>query len=235
MKKYEFYSKYAFRCDSILYRCTNEGYFRVRENVTRIGDDRFVKIKQETYFKKMERAQKMESRYDEDFAEEVYDSIPQETIEMLLQIGRDAAEKQQDESTLYKYYEELGPDQIRFVEFGYHYPEFRLEEPRWFYRIGEPAENTYTGGYTNSWNHATDFPEEGVSVVTSTWLNSTKSVLFGATDDRIAARGIYKIKGYALPAHGGDGEPLIYPVAWAQKTKIRTRAGLARAVKKIGM
>ena len=101
-----------------------------------------------------------------------------------------------------------------------------------FYRIGEPRENGY-GKYKPSWNYAEDRPEDGVSVVTSAWLNSMKSVFFNTTDENIEKRGVYKIRGFALPSSGGDGETLICPLDWAEKTRIRTRDGLERAVKRI--
>lgn len=125
-------------------------------------------------------------------------------------------------------------DELRFVEIGFNFPDFEPNVAE-FYRIGEPAVDNYSGCYKNSWNFAEDRREDGVSVVTTAWLNSMKSVFFGSTDEHIKARGIYKIKGFALPTTGGDDEPLIVPLDWAEKTKIRTRNGLAKAVKNIGI
>ena len=68
-------------------------------------------------------------------------------------------------------------------------------------------------------------------MVTTAWLNSMKSVFFGSTDEHIKTRGVYKIKGFALPTTGGDDETLIVPLDLAEKTRIRTRNGLAKAVK----
>lgn len=98
-----------------------------------------------------------------------------------------------------------------------------------FYRIGEPRMN-YDGTYRPSWNYADNKPELGISVVTSEWLDSFKAIFFGAHDDeKLATRGIYKIKGVQITT-GGDDEPLIYAMDWAEKTKIRTLEGLRKAV-----
>lgn len=101
---------------------------------------------------------------------------------------------------------------------------------RVFYRIGEPTVNQ-GGYYLPSWNSAEDKREIGVSVITLEWLHSLKSVLFGAHDeDTLRTRGVYRITG-VLIGYGGDGEPLIIPTQWAKKTRIRTYAGLEKAVK----
>lgn len=104
-------------------------------------------------------------------------------------------------------------------------------QPVSFYRIGEPRLNANGDQYAPSTNFAEDRAEDGVSVVTTKWLNSLKSVFFGAHDDaRIAARGVYKVRGVII-GYGGDDEPLIYPIAWAEKTNIKTYKQLARAVR----
>lgn len=119
--------------------------------------------------------------------------------------------------------------EYRFVLIGFDFPDFepKVEE---FYRIGEPAIDD-SGCYKSSWNYAEDHREDGVSVVTTAWLNSMKSVFFGSDDETLRIRGVYKIKGFALPTTGGDDEVLIVPLDWAEKTRIRTRNGLAKAVK----
>lgn len=124
---------------------------------------------------------------------------------------------------------EIDSNAIEFVKMGY---EGRtLPEEKTYYRIGEPRINHYNGTYYNSHNFADDKQESGISVVTTEWLQSLKSVFFGAhNDDTLKARGIYKIRGIQIGI-GGDGEPLIYAVDWAEKTRIRTYAGLEKAVK----
>lgn len=101
-----------------------------------------------------------------------------------------------------------------------------------FLRIGEPQINQGVY-YMPSWNSAEDRREIGVSVITLEWLHSLKSVLFGAHDDEtLRSRGVYRITGVVI-GYGGDGEPLIVPTKWAEKTRIRTYAGLENAVKKM--
>lgn len=126
--------------------------------------------------------------------------------------------------------------QWEFVSMGFHNPDFDVEkiEVREFYRIGEPI-NDGNNCYKNSWNFADDKPETGVSVVTTAWLHSLKSVFFGTDDETLKTKGIYKIKGFAVPSVGGDDEILICPMDWAEKTRIRTRNGLERAVKGAGI
>lgn len=111
--------------------------------------------------------------------------------------------------------------------------EVETIEEKVFYRIGEPLIDTYGNFYKPSWNFADDRPEIGVSVVTMDWLNSLKSVFFGAHNaEKLKARGIYEIKGVIM-GFGGDDEPLIYPTGWAKKTKIRSLNGLIKALKAV--
>ncbi|MCM1224559.1 MAG: hypothetical protein NC548_59935 [Lachnospiraceae bacterium] len=124
--------------------------------------------------------------------------------------------------------------EYEFVSLGFENPDWQVGEIREFFRIGEPIDNGY-GTYKNSWNFAEDRRESGVSVVTTAWLHSLKSVFFGTSDEKIAARGVWKIRGFVVPGHGGDDETLICPIDWAERTRIRTRDGLERAVKKLGM
>lgn len=157
-----------------------------------------------------------------------YNQYDIEQIKDFIKIGKKAHEEGLSmEHVIYEYAD--SPDEAMFVGFGYDYPDF---EPviKEYYRISEP-EISY-GAYKNSYNHAEDRPEEGVSVVTKKWLNSLKSVFFGTTDDDLKAKGVYKIKGFELPCAGGDDEILICPMDWAEKTRIRTKEGLRKAVKK---
>lgn len=118
---------------------------------------------------------------------------------------------------------------------GFRYPNYNFDvvQVLEYLRIGEPDTNS-GGTYKNSYNFAEGRREDGVSVVTIKWLHSLKSVFFNTSDDAIARRGVWKVKGFALPTRGGDDELLIIPLDWAERTKIRTRAGLERAVKQMG-
>lgn len=118
---------------------------------------------------------------------------------------------------------------------GFRYPNYNFDAVQVldYLRIGEPDINS-GGTYKNSYNYAEGRREDGVSVVTINWLHSLKSVFFNSSDEAIARRGVWKIKGFALPARGGDDELLVIPLDWAERTKIRTRAGLERAVKQLG-
>lgn len=162
-----------------------------------------------------------------------YNQCSYKYIRELVATGQDAAKEGRSvDELVYGFDGTL--DEFKFVCMGYDFPNFEIGEIREFYRIGEPADNGY-GCYKNSWNHADDCPEAGVSVVTTAWLNSLKSVFFNTTDENIKARGVYKIRGFVVPGCGGDDEILICPMDWAVKTRIRTRSGLAKAVKAIGM
>lgn len=121
--------------------------------------------------------------------------------------------------------------EYEFYEIGFENPDYTVPTPRWFYRIGEPIEDGY-GSYKYSYNFCADERERGISVVTTDWLQSLKSIFFGTSDDIIAAKGVYKVYGFELPYRGGDDEPLICPLDWAVKTRIRSRYGLYKAVKK---
>ena len=149
-------------------------------------------------------------------------------IKRFIEKGKKERKEGKDEVELAYTASSLG--EFEFLKLGYDNPGFEpiIGE---FYRIGEPREDGY-GKYKPSWNYAEDRPEDGVSVVTSAWLKSMKSVFFNTTDENIEKRGVYKIRGFALPSSGGDEETLICPLDWAEKTRIRTRDGLERAVKK---
>ena len=109
-------------------------------------------------------------------------------------------------------------------------PNLSIEE-RVFLRIGKPGIDGSGQQYAPSFNFAEQTPEAGVSVVTTKWLDNLKSVFFGAHDDsKIAARGVYAVRGFVINS-GGDDEPLIYPTAWAVKTKIKSHDALRKAVK----
>ncbi len=155
-------------------------------------------------------------------------------IKNLIATGQEAARKGLREEELVRNSSFSLPE-FEFVMIGLENPDFVPGEIQYFYRIGEPRMDVTGSCYVNSYNYADDRPENGVSVVTTEWLNNLKSVFFGTSDDDIKNRGVYKIKGFVVPGCGGDDEILICPMDWAEKTRIRTRAGLARAVKKIGM
>lgn len=159
---------------------------------------------------------------------EEYNEYPFSRIERFIEKGKKAREEEKNEAELAYMASSLG--EFEFMKLGYDNPNFEpiIGE---FYRIGEPREDGY-GKYKPSWNYAEDRPEDGVSVVTSAWLNSMKSVFFNTTDENIEKRGVYKIRGFALPSSGGDEETLICPLDWAEKTRIRTRDGLERAVER---
>ncbi|WP_276773827.1 hypothetical protein [Ruminococcus champanellensis] len=123
-------------------------------------------------------------------------------------------------------------DILKFVDIGYRYGDKIEIVEKEFYRIGEPTIDCYGNCYHASYNYAEDKPEDGISVVTTAWLHSMKSVFFGAHDDeKLQSRGVYKIKGVVV-GFGGDDEPLIYATDWAEKTRIRTYNGLEKAVAK---
>lgn len=97
-----------------------------------------------------------------------------------------------------------------------------------FYRIGEPKMNYNC--YSPSFNFAENKPEEGVSVVTTEWLQSLKSIFFGTDDATLKRRGVYKIKGFVI-GFGGDDEPLIYPTDFAEKLTKCNKKTLEKLVK----
>lgn len=72
-----------------------------------------------------------------------------------------------------------GSEAITFVASGYRYgSEFYPAKIKTWYRIGEPRQDIYNGAYHNSYNFAEDKPEDGVSVISESWLHSTKSIFF---------------------------------------------------------
>lgn len=154
-------------------------------------------------------------------------------IKKLIKKGQEHAKQYATEEELV-YNTDYSLSEYEFIAMGFFNPDFVPGQIQEFYRIGEPHKDEFDGSYKPSWNFAEDRPENGVSVVTTAWLHSLKSVFFNTTDENIAARGVYKIKGFIIPNRGGDDEILICPMDWAVKTRIRTRAGLEKAVKKIG-
>jgi hypothetical protein len=162
---------------------------------------------------------------------EKFNQLSFENICRLIEIGK---KKRNSYNTLEEllYSSDYELYEWEFIALGFENPDFNPEVKEYF-RIGEPISDGY-GAYSNSHNFAEDRPEAGISVVTTDWLHSLKSIFFGTSDDKIAAKGVYKIKGFALPNKGGDDELLIVPLDWAKKTKIRTRDGLEKTVKKAG-
>ncbi|MCI5678711.1 MAG: hypothetical protein MR278_01810 [Bacteroidales bacterium] len=160
-----------------------------------------------------------------------YNQYSYETIKKLIAKGQKYASKGYSINDVL-YAEDFSESQWEFVQMGLEHPDFVPGEIKTFYRIGEPREDGY-GCYKNSYNFAEDRFENGVSVVTAEWLHNLKSVFFGTSDKDIEAKGVYKIRGFVVPNIGGDDETLICPMDWAEKTRIRTRNGLEKAVKNI--
>ena len=163
-----------------------------------------------------------------------YNGYSGKTVKRLFEIGKECEQKGMTASEVVDRLAELGytnDEAYNIALAGMKYGDrITIEEKTW-YRIGEPAIDWYSDCYKNSYNYADERPEEGISVVTAEWLHSLKSVFFGAhDDDKLRSRGVYRIKGVQI-SFGGDDEPVIYPTSWAEKTKIRTFAGLEKAVK----
>ena len=167
------------------------------------------------------------------FKDMKYNQYSYKTIKRLFEEGQKLAEIYHTEEDMV-HATNYNISEYMFVAMGFCNPDFVLGGVQEFYRIGEPVHDGY-GCYKPSWNFAEDRPEGGVSVVTTAWLHSFKSIFFNTTDENIRSRGVYKIKGFVVPGSGGDDEILVCPLDWAERTKIRTREGLARAVKKCGM
>lgn len=159
-----------------------------------------------------------------------YNEFSFEKIKKLVKEGQDASTKYDTLGELLNS-RDFGFSEWEYISMGFKNPEWEIGEIETFYRIGEPR-IAKGGAYVNSYNHAADRPEDGVSVVTTEWLHSLKSVFFGTTDEILKARGVYKIRGFELPGRGGDDEKLIKPIDWAEKTDIVTREGLEAAVAK---
>lgn len=143
-------------------------------------------------------------------------------------IALGAAKRDMDRRSFLYWATDYPLEAVQFIEIGYEHPDFEPEIKE-YYRIGCPISDR-NDCYRNSFNFAEDRYEEGISVVTEKWLHSMKSVFFGTSDEDIKAKGVYKIKDFALPTAGGDDETLIVPMDWAIKTRIRTRKGLERVV-----
>ena len=100
-----------------------------------------------------------------------------------------------------------------------------------YYRIGEPRIAPAGCLYAPSYNFADEKYENGVSAISIGWLHSLKSVFWNA-DERAKTHGVWKISGIQLSA-GGDDEPVIYPLGWADKTKLRSVSGIEKALKAV--
>lgn len=163
-----------------------------------------------------------------------YNGYSGKTVKRLFELGKEYEQKGMTTSEVINCLAELGFESDEACEIAFagmkYGDRIAIEEKNW-YRIGEPAIDWYGDCYKNSYNYADERPEEGISVVTSKWLHSLKSVFFGAHDDAtLKSRGVYRIKGVQI-GFGGDDEPVIYATDWAERTKIRTFAGLEKAVK----
>lgn len=164
-----------------------------------------------------------------------YNGYSGKTVKRLFEIGKECEQKGMTASEVVDRLAELGftndeAYNIAFAGMKYGDRITIIEEKNW-YRIGEPAMDWYGGCYKSSYNYADGCPEEGISVVTTEWLHSLKSIFYGAhDDDKLKSRGVYRIKGVQI-GFGGDDEPVIYATGWAEKTRIRTFSGLEKAVK----
>lgn len=167
----------------------------------------------------------------EGYVMEKYNQYSHEYICKLIKMGQELSKAGRDFDS-FVYESDYSVSKIEFIGMGYNNPDWKMPEPKEYYRIGEPAIG-YDDCYCPSRNYAEDRPEAGVSVVTKAWLHSLKSVFFGTSNDKLRARGIYKIYGFELPQKGGDDETLVCPLDWAEKTNIKTLNGLEKAVDKI--
>lgn len=115
-----------------------------------------------------------------------YNEFSFEKIKELVKQGQDAATKYSTMMDLL-YSKEFGFAEWEYIAMGFENPDWEIGEIKTFYRIGEPLIND-GGAYRNSYNYAADRPEDGVSVVTTEWLHSLKSVFFGTSDEKLKAR-----------------------------------------------
>lgn len=157
--------------------------------------------------------------------EERYNAYSYKTFCRLVKEGQDAQRAGKSDDDLFREYAFMD---FNVVMIGYDNPDWIPEEPKTFYRIGEPILDELAGEYRSSFNFMDNCPEMGVSVINKDWIESMRAVFFGISSDKLAKRGVYEIEGIRLPYKGGDGEPLIYPTNWAKKTRIQTVAGLKR-------
>lgn len=160
-----------------------------------------------------------------------YNCYSIKTLNKYLEVAKDFRGKGLDPYQLLKELKVLGYTSCSDVSMITNLIDSEVEtiEEKTYYRIGEPVIDTYGNYYKPSYNFADDRPEIGVSVVTISWLNSLKSVFFGAHDpEKLKVRGIYEIKGVCI-GFGG----LIYPTGWAKKTKLRSVSGLIKALKAV--
>lgn len=112
------------------------------------------------------------------------------------------------------------PDAMHIAMCGYEYKDCGFDlSVNEYYRIGEPIEDSMGNQYQFSNNFAEGKKEDGVSVITDKWLHSMKSVFFGIDDEKIAKVGIWKVTGIQIVV-GGDDEPLVYPIQWAERTNL---------------
>lgn len=167
-----------------------------------------------------------------------YNGFSLKSIKEQMRIGQTMTYKGRKYDNLNDLLERVARDHYwpdTYMKIGYYYDDFDVDtlKEKEYYRVGEPRIDVYGPQYYDSYNFADDRPEYGVSVITSDWLNSLKSTFYGLGDDKLKYRGIYKIKGIELPNTGGDGEPMIVPTGWAQRTPIQTRAELEKAVKQL--
>lgn len=161
---------------------------------------------------------------------EPYNEYSLETIKNLIEAGKKIKAEGYTECEIASFEKGYNTAQYRFIRIGFLSPDFQVGEIKEYFRIGEPRLE-YGNCYYPSFNFSDDRREEGLSVITNDWLESFKGLFFGSGDDEIRARGIYKIKGFELPLKGGDDEPLIIPMDYAEKTGIKTREELIKTLK----
>lgn len=159
-----------------------------------------------------------------------YNEYSREEIIEMVNKGKELRTRYTSEDELFQH-ESIEMTETRFIMIGFNNPEYTVPEAKTYYRIGEPQKDRYSDLYVPSFNFAEDRREAGVSVVTTSWLHSMKSVFFGISNEDLKAKGVWKIEGIEIPSVGGDDEKLIIPTAYAVRTRIATKSGLAKAVK----
>lgn len=125
---------------------------------------------------------------------------------------------------------DLSKHEAFFVKLGADFPDFKIGEVKDFYRLG--ITDVEDDRYISSYDFLAKCPERGVAVLTSAWMDGLSKAFCGITDNMVATMGVYKIKGWVLPARGMCGELLIIPMDWAVKTDIGTVEELKEAIKK---
>jgi len=79
-------------------------------------------------------------------------------------------------------------------------------------RYGEIRTERYSGQPLPSYNHLDDRPEHGVSVIYPDWANTVHGMFYIAHAETRGRKRI-SFRGIDTGHYGGDGEPLVIPVA----------------------